>query len=261
MKNPLVCSALLAALMCVSGGAQASLWGRDIDGNAVPGSDASFLYDDVLRVTWLRDANHAQTTEYSGADADGRMTWAAAKFWAAGLNIGGFNGWRLPTMIDTASAGCDFAYSGTDCGYNVQTKSGNKTQYQAGQTVYSEMASLWYDTLGNKAYYNTSGAEEPNWGGLTNSGDFLNLQPYLYWSDLENARYRDFAWLFGPYMGGQSYDLKTESLYALAVRPGDVLNTSVVPASAVPIPAAAWLMASGLGAFGLAARKRRAKAA
>ena len=31
--------------------------------------------------------------------------------------------------------------------------------------------------------------------------------------------------------------------------------------SAVPIPAAAWLMASGLGALGVAARKRRAKAA
>jgi len=31
--------------------------------------------------------------------------------------------------------------------------------------------------------------------------------------------------------------------------------------SAVPIPAAAWLMASGLGVFGAAARKRKAQAA
>jgi hypothetical protein len=53
MKTPLLCSTLLAALVCVSGGAQASLVGRDINGNAVAGNDASsvFLYDDVLNVT------------------------------------------------------------------------------------------------------------------------------------------------------------------------------------------------------------------
>jgi hypothetical protein len=40
------------------------------------------------------------------------------------------------------------------------------------------------------------------------------------------------------------------------------VTTYSAPApSAVPIPAAAWLMASGLGALGVAARKRRAKAA
>jgi hypothetical protein len=40
-----------------------------------------------------------------------------------------------------------------------------------------------------------------------------------------------------------------------------VAQYSASAPSAVPIPAAAWLMASGLGALGVAARKRRAKAA
>jgi len=43
------------------------------------------------------------------------------------------------------------------------------------------------------------------------------------------------------------------------VAPTYVAN--VAGPSAVPIPAAAWLMASGLGVFGAAARKRKAQAA
>ena len=56
----------------LSGAAQAALQGRDLNGSA-----ASFeaYYDTVLDITWLADANYAQT---SGYDADGRMTWSNA---------------------------------------------------------------------------------------------------------------------------------------------------------------------------------------
>lgn len=40
-----------------------------------------------------------------------------------------------------------------------------------------------------------------------------------------------------------------------------VAQYSASAPSAVPIPAAAWLMASGLGALGVAARKRKAQQA
>jgi len=57
--------------------ANAALVGRDTNGNAVAGNAASsvFLYDTVLDVTWLRDANTART---SGYDSDERMTWGYA---------------------------------------------------------------------------------------------------------------------------------------------------------------------------------------
>ncbi len=53
----------------------------------------TMVYDDVLNITWLADANYAQT---SGHDADGRMNWDAAVAWADGLSFGGKNDWRLP---------------------------------------------------------------------------------------------------------------------------------------------------------------------
>ena len=233
----------VVVLLCVSGGAQASLVGRDINGNAVAGGDASsvFLYDTMLNVTWLRDAN-----------ANGSMNWTQANTWAANLVVGAYDDWRLPTMISTPNTTFSYA-GGTDYGFNVRTTSGS--------IVYSEMASLWYDTLGNKSYYDTAGVgPQPDWG-LTNTGAFQNLQSNFYWSDLADAPGTRQAWFFNTGPGSQGLYDTTGSLYALAVRPGDVLVTSSGTPSAVPIPAAAWLMASGLGALGVAARKRRAKAA
>ncbi len=97
-----------------------------------------FIYDDVLDVTWTQDAN-----------INGRDTWDNQVAWAAGYSqthtvYGTFDDWRLPTVTDTGTPGCNFAYTGTDCGYNVDTSTG-------------EMASLFYDTLGGLASYDTSG--------------------------------------------------------------------------------------------------------
>jgi len=200
----------------------------------------------VLDVTWLQDANYAAT---SGHDADGRMTWDAASAWAAGLSYGGYTDWRLATVADTGTPGCDYAYTGTDCGYNVQTTSGG--------TVYSEMASLWYDTLRNTAWYDTSGnptgcSSSDPWC-LTSTGadgvNFLNLQSDFYWSGTEYAPYTYDAWGFNTNHGNQIYSHKSVVFYAWAVRSGDV--------SAVPVPAAVWLFGTGLiGLLGVARRKR-----
>jgi hypothetical protein len=51
------------------------------------------IEDDVTDLTWLADANYAQT---SGYDTDGIMSWDDANAWAVSLNISGVTGWRLP---------------------------------------------------------------------------------------------------------------------------------------------------------------------
>jgi len=64
----------------LSGAAQATLIDRG----------GGLIYDDVLNITWLRDANYAATqfTNSGGSegDADGLMTWDAATAWADGLS-------------------------------------------------------------------------------------------------------------------------------------------------------------------------------
>jgi len=221
-----LCIGLFASGLVAS--ASASLLGRL---PATPdGTDYQAYYDDQLDITWLADAN-----------VNGQMTWDTANTWAANLDVNGVTGWRLPTMVDSGASGCDFAYTGTDCGYNVQTGS-------AATTVYSEMASLFYDTLGNLAYNDTSGAAPQSGWSLTNTGPFSNLQSNYYWSGLEYAPDPGSAWYFRFFDCAQNFQGKARSFYALAVHSGNV--------SAVPVPAAVLLFGSGLiGLIGVARRR------
>ena len=104
---------------------EATLEARDINGDGT----VDAYYDIALDLTWLADWN-----------VNGRQHWNTNLTWATGLDVYGVTGWRLPSIIDTGSPGCDWSYAGgTDCGYNVDTGS-------------SEMAHMWYVTLGKIAY-------------------------------------------------------------------------------------------------------------
>jgi hypothetical protein len=187
------------------------------------------IYDDVLDVTWLQDANYAMTSRY---DADGRMTWDQAVQWAATLTYRGYDDWRLPTVSpangsqfvygDLASHPSN-SYSGlTDVGFNV-----------AG--TYSELGYMFYVNLGNKGYYSTTGAINWDWDNL-NSGPFYGLQHYFYWVGTEyvhspenfptNPTYcappASCAWDFVIGYGDQTIYNKQSQFYAWAVRDGDV---------------------------------------
>lgn len=200
---------------------QTTLKPRDLDHDG----KADAFYDTVLKITWLRNA-----------DIAGGMFWPDAKLWAENLEFGGYTDWRLPTVIDTGKPGCNFAYSGTDCGYNVQTKSGPR--------IYSEMAHLFNVTLGNKGYCDTSGnCDQPGWG-LTNTGNFQNLHDSFYWTSVEYGPRPDLAWYFYAYTEYQSFGHKNHLFYSLAVRTGDVRQ---LVASPVPEPQTAILMLAGLG--------------
>ena len=166
--------ALMVAALLPAGSALAALELRDINGNATAVAvDAEFAYDTVLKATWYLTANN------SG------LNWDAAKAWAAGLTVGTFSGWSLPS----ADPACGTIFGCTN----------------------SQMGELYYTALGNVAF-----------GPLSNTGPFKNLQSFVYWSGTEYAPFPIYAWYFVTYDGVQGAFHKVFGLYALAVRPGDV---------------------------------------
>jgi len=232
-QKTLLTLALLGSA-ALNGTAQASLVDR---GNGL-------LYDNVLNVTWLQDANYAKT---SGYDADGRMDWSGATAWAANLSYGGYNDWRLARnspVSGGSSYNASFSPNGTtDYGYNITSPN-------------SELAYMYYVNLGLNGYRNTSGVVQANfgifgngtYGGQNNVGLVHNLQGDGYWA---HAKYyppgSGNAWVFIN-RGVQGLSYEGNQNYAWAVRPGDV--------APVPVPGAAWLFGSALlGLLGLKKRK------
>ncbi len=178
-----------------------TLAARDLDGNSANGPEA--FYDATLRVTWLRNAS-----------ASGLVTWWEATEWVAKLDVGGVRGWRLPRLVEPGRAGCQWGNHSTDCGYNVRTRTGG--------TTWTELGHLWYTTLGNRAFFDSSGKKEPAGWGLKQTASFTNIRSYGYWTGVEYAKDRDYAWFFGMAGGGQDRIDKHNVAYAFAVHDGDV---------------------------------------
>ncbi len=212
MKKEILGLSTIAALgLLLSSTASAALIDR---GNGM-------IYDDVLDITWLQDANYAKT---SGYDADGRMSWDDAVAWADTLVFGGYDDWRLASITDTDNLGCDYAPAGTDCGYNVDTG-------------HSELAYMYHVNLGLKSQDNEDGFINPDWGifgngtkngtddgswGENDIGLIKNLQTFGYWSATEHALYASVAWVYSTYDGYQTSDDKASEFSVWAVRSGDV---------------------------------------
>lgn len=254
-----LCASLPAHAVGISGQGtwETTLQARDLDGVL---TTAEAYYDTALNITWLADANYAYTSGYQMT----YMTWADANAWAASLNPygSGITGWRLPTTnpIDGTTADDGLvSYIGTeDRGFNISAPG---TLY-VGSTA-SELAHLFYNTLGNKAWCDpttstvsscsvSQGYQGLDWG-LTNAGPFSNIQSNYYWSATEYVPAPFYnAWYFNFGHGNQNHNfLKSSTFYAWAVRTGDVGAAAVVP-----IPAAAWQFGSGLlGLIGVSRKK------
>ena len=247
----------IALLICFTSTANATLISR-LSGQA--------LYDDVLDITWLSNANLALTNQFgltlSANEFDGTantvgstgfMTWDNANAWIAGMNSAnhlGFNDWRLPTL--NPINGTSFQTNTTNNGTSDRGQGATGIGWQDGSnTPVSEMGHLYYSTLGNLGLCTPNGSGsstscdiQPGFG-LNNVGQFTNLQSNSYWSDLV---FGSVAWAFSFENGSQGIRGKFDrNLFALAVRPGDV--------AAVPVPAAVWLMGSAL--LGLAGFRRK----
>ncbi|MDO8845117.1 DUF1566 domain-containing protein [Methylicorpusculum sp.] len=228
---------LILTLTLINGTAQATLHDR---GNGL-------VYDDVLNVTWLQNANLAATESFGvgGINAlgldNGSMHWETANTWINAMNAYangsgwlGYNDWRLPTISPVNGMTFNLSISvdgSTDIGYNITSSN-------------SELAYMFNMNLNNVGQYDTSGGLIGCWPiCLQNTGPFENLQagsPWFYWSGVEYMLepYADSAWGFITHGYYQGLDNKAQKGYVWPVRPGDV--------TVIPIPGAIWLFGTGL---------------
>lgn len=218
----------LASALVFMGSAQAALVDRG----------GGMIYDDVLNITWLQDANYAKTSAY---DADGRMTYDEAFAWADQLSFGGHDDWRLPGVAPVNGSFFNMNFSGygnTDRGFNIRS-----TQ--------AEMSHLHYVTLGGKGQWSPTGANLCSGYGvdscLPDTGPFLNTGTNAYWVGSPLAIFPTAAFVFQIYGGEQLIIGRTNDAYAWAVRDGDV--------APIPEPTTLALVAAAL--LGVAATHRR----
>lgn len=217
MKNGIIILAVMA-LLGGTGVAEAALHDRG----------GGLLYDDVLKVTWLQDANYAKTT---GKTPQGCMDFAAANKWVKELvyhdtvrNVD-WKGWRLPKVKPVgATFSGRFSVSGnSDEGYNITSPN-------------SELAYMFYVNLGLKAYYLPSGETREDFGAagngkfdqVVNVGLVKNLRSTVYWTGTPCPPFFN-AWMFNAHTGCQNYFNQWDVLCVWAVRDGDVADPAQLP--------------------------------
>ena len=202
-------TAVLVAGLGLAGSASATLISRGTD----------LVYDNVLNITWTRNANLAGSSN---------LNFAQANAWAANLVFAGFDDWRLPTINATSPTttvtSCDLVTAAA-C-----AASGNELGYM----FYQNLAGL----LGN----NKTGTQTAVGGEV-----LTGIQPF-YWSGTEFAPGND-AWGFTFGNGFQSVGNEIFLLPAWAVRSGDVR-------AAVPEPQTVALLLAGLGLLGWRTKRR-----
>ncbi len=261
IKNAIAAGVALIAAM---GSAQAALHDRG----------GGLIYDDVLKVTWLQDANYAKT---SGYDADGRMNWSDANAWATNLVYGGYDDWRLAR--NSPVNGESWIYSpqdGTpeyvggkgDRGYNiVSTASELSYMYYVNLGLKGKGDYFYDERLRFRTFLRTdfgvmqSGIEDFSPESINLFADVglvKNLYNFMYWSGTVYEEpvgegmpeWDHFAFI--TTIGRQWMGFDNQRLYAWAVRDGDVT-------SPVPEPETYAMMLAGLGLLGVVARRRKQK--
>jgi hypothetical protein len=207
-----------------------------------------FIYDDVLNVTWLQDANLASTERFGiqakassdssfvfGIAPDGAMNYATAATWLDAMNAVaylGYSDWRLPTALQP-DASCSF--QGTrSSGYNCTG---------------AEMGSLYYVGLGHPfavVDLNTNNVISPT--PVLTPGPLQKLKNELYWSSTPYPP--DTTNFFFDFHSGNQGDWggQYRNMFVLALRDGDVAPVSE--------PSTFALLLGSLGLLGWLARRR-----
>jgi hypothetical protein len=211
-------------------------------GAALHDRGGGMIYDDVLNVTWLANANQGagSTFDNGGNTTDGRMTWDNAVAWAEALVHGGFSDWRLPTTLQPDAS----------CGSSFDAGPPHGTQSFGFGCTGSELGHMFYNNLGGNANESVLTQTGDSAQEIANLALFTNVQSFVYWSGTEYAPSSLNAWGFISSNGIQFTDGKDVEFFAWAVRPGDVAR--------VPVPGTLALLGLGLGLIGIGrARGRR----
>ena len=244
MTNKAWVVSFVAAGMLVNGAAQATLVDRG----------GGLLYDTVLNVTWLQNANLAASNAF-GQDrinADGSMSWDIAQHWISAMNVAnylGYHDWRL--SANSPVNGADWNYNrsfdgSTDYGWNITSPNSELAyMYYVDLGLHGGMTPSGEGRIDNGIFGNGTGGRQANVGLVD------NLQSGNYWSSTVYAQNPNSVYLFDTYNGIQGYYQMNSEFYAWAVRSGDVVGTSTMPE-----PATLALALTGLGLAGLSRRRR-----
>jgi hypothetical protein len=176
--------------------------------------------DTVLDICWVANAGLSGEPDQLNGLAD----WQTLVDWAANLDYGGYQDWRLASMSSTSPTN-SVVNCGTDTEPNFRD---NELGYMY---TYYLPGNYGDDKTGNQTV-----------GDVTLTG----IQNG-YWSGTEFASLPRFAWVFRPDFGLQGLDGKDGQRYGWAVRPGQC-RAAPPPPSPQPIPAiSVW----GLGVLSL----------
>jgi hypothetical protein len=234
-NTSVLAASLLLSLTALN--AEASLTAYNAAGNT------PVVYSSVSNLTWTGDANLFQTQANSYADG------ASAYVTAVIGSVTDSKIYDAPNFYDTPSDSGYHTLSASDFdtmtgivswfGAQAFTTYLNSINYASSNqwTLPTSNAVSGYDNgsqLGELFYKELGGTA----GSSIPSGQFSNVQSYVYWSGTEYAANPSVAWLFLTDGGSQGLNYKDGQFFAWAVSPGQV--------SAVPVPAAVWLFGSGL---------------
>ncbi|MGB7624025.1 MAG: hypothetical protein WBN92_16890 [Terriglobia bacterium] len=181
----------------------------------IPGADGQTVYDTVMKVNWLANANLAGTAAgrfgVNNISPNGSMDYKTAVQWVAALNglnggVGylGHNNWTLPTtpLLDSS---CRATGPQGNFGFNCMN---------------SMMGSLFYLAFG--LHYPNTAVPIPN----NTVSPFSNFQPYLYWSATPNADSSKGFNTFSFNTGWEGSNVDNHYMYVLPMIKGKAPGTT-----------------------------------